>query len=90
MSEAFRGLLGIGFEHKVLVRRYQQDVREVDKITLKELLEEEDPRMKAGDRDGWRFFLEHILCELLQTLLLCSGGLYWVLIAFYSGDEVHL
>ncbi|KAI5804611.1 P-loop containing nucleoside triphosphate hydrolase protein [Pyronema omphalodes] len=64
VSEAFRGLLGIGFEHKVLVRRYQQDIREVDKITLKELLEEEDPRMKAGDRDGWRFFLEHILLEM--------------------------
>lgn len=65
--------MGVGFEDRVVVRKYQGSIKEAEKVTVREISNEMAGAaavdlMKAGVRDGWRFFLEN-------TLSMCRGKL---------------
>lgn len=66
VSECTRALLGVEFESKVVIRRYKGEIADADKVTVREVFNEvadHTPFMRAGDRDGWRYFLENFLME---------------------------
>jgi AAA family ATPase len=63
VSDMEREFLGVGFENKIVVRKYKGDIAAVDKVVVKEIPSEDGPLMRAGERDAWRFFLEHTLFE---------------------------
>jgi AAA family ATPase len=69
VSDMEREFLGVGFESKVVVRKYKGDIAAVDKVVVREIFPSEDDDgsaavlMRAGERDAWRFSLEHTLFE---------------------------
>jgi AAA family ATPase len=63
VSDMEREFLGVGFENKVVVRKYRGDIAAVDKVVVREIPSEDGVLMRAGERDAWRFFLEHTLFE---------------------------
>jgi len=71
VSETVRALVGVGFENKVVLRRYQGNIGVAEKVTIREVPGDADvvgegggTLMRRGDREGWRFFLEHTLSRL--------------------------
>ena len=71
VSENVRELLCVGFEHKVIIRKYQNDIPEVINVVVREVPVEDGKTgaaaktipMKTSERRGWSCFLEHILCR---------------------------
>lgn len=72
VSETVRTLVGVGFENKVMVRKYQGQIREAEKVVVHEIMTEiidSANLMRAGARDGWRFFLENLLSRWINIFL---------------------
>lgn len=74
VSETVRSLVGVGFEDRVVVRKYQGPIREAEKVTVREVSDEMAGAaaaglMKAGARDSWRFFLENTLSMCYDKLI---------------------
>ena len=65
LSSTTRRQVGVGLEEKAVVRRYKGEIKEADKMVVREIMGEGDKAtlMRAGDRDGWRHILEHTLRE---------------------------
>ncbi|KAL7272358.1 AAA+-type ATPase [Rhizina undulata] len=79
ISETVRGLLGIGFEHKVTLGKYGGVVRDATTVIVVEVEVEEVVQlpgknvtavrkleietMEPGEKEGWKWFLEHIFVE---------------------------
>jgi len=78
VSETVRALVGVRFDNKIVLRRYQGEIGAAEKVTAREVPGDADvdvegggALMRAGDRDGWRFFLEHILSKIIPVY--CDG-----------------
>ncbi|RPA76458.1 hypothetical protein BJ508DRAFT_8844 [Ascobolus immersus RN42] len=74
LGEWLRQKVGLGFADKIIMRRYAEDdegyrsIREVKVVEVEELLEGKggktlngDPPMQEKEKEGWRWFLEHVL-----------------------------
>jgi AAA family ATPase len=80
VSENVRELLCVGFEHRVIIRKYRNDIPEVINVVVREVPVEDGKTgaaaktipMKTSERRRWSYFLEHIFCRRPLCLALLA------------------
>lgn len=64
LSEAVKERLGVSFENEVLVRKYLPDVEGAETVVVTEVESDiPQPPMADEQAEGWRWQVEHALCE---------------------------